>query len=143
MRIPAFLIEHPVETLIAGVLLVWVFVLDAGVTLLLRMVRRENIFQGHRQHLYQRLVIAGYRHRTVTLIYLSLAAVGVLLAVYWTLALPACGVFALLVPAVLFAGLWNFVVRSERSAQCVVITAAQAIAMPAGPHEFTSPMQDT
>ena len=30
---------------------------------------RENVFAAHRSHLYQRLVIAGYRHRTVTLLW--------------------------------------------------------------------------
>lgn len=41
--------------------------------LLRRRQRGENIFAAHRSHLYQRLVIAGWRHRTVTLLYLGLA----------------------------------------------------------------------
>jgi Fuc2NAc and GlcNAc transferase len=49
-----------------------------------RLCHRENVFAAHRSHLYQRLVIAGYRHRTVTLLYLGLAAAGALLAWLWT-----------------------------------------------------------
>ena len=41
--------------------------------------RGENTFQAHRSHLYQRLVIAGYSHRTVTLLYSGLTLIGVAL----------------------------------------------------------------
>ena len=37
----------------------------------------------HRAHLYQRLVIAGYSNRAVTLLYIALAAVDLLLAALW------------------------------------------------------------
>ena len=64
------------------VLLVWPFLFDAVFTFLRR--HRENVFAAHRSHLYQRLVIAGYNHRTVTLLYIGLAAAGALLALLWT-----------------------------------------------------------
>jgi Fuc2NAc and GlcNAc transferase len=53
---------------IAG-FLVWFFVFDAVLTLIKRMLRGEKIWQAHREHLYQRLVIAGISHSTVTTIY--------------------------------------------------------------------------
>jgi Fuc2NAc and GlcNAc transferase len=53
---------------IAG-FLVWFFVFDAVLTLIKRMLRGEKIWQAHREHIYQRLVIAGISHSTVTTIY--------------------------------------------------------------------------
>jgi UDP-N-acetylmuramyl pentapeptide phosphotransferase/UDP-N-acetylglucosamine-1-phosphate transferase len=63
-----------------GFLLVWPFVCDASFTFVRRALRRENVFAAHRTHLYQRLVIAGLSHRTVTLVYGGLAALGALFA---------------------------------------------------------------
>jgi UDP-N-acetylmuramyl pentapeptide phosphotransferase/UDP-N-acetylglucosamine-1-phosphate transferase len=48
------------------VLFVAPFVLDGGLTIIRRALRGENIFQAHRSHIYQRLVIAGRSHRAVT-----------------------------------------------------------------------------
>ena len=59
-----------------GFLFVWPFILDTGLTLLRRISKRENIFQAHRSHLYQRMVIAGYSHQLVSLFYIGLATLG-------------------------------------------------------------------
>ncbi|MBK7202993.1 hypothetical protein [Candidatus Amarolinea dominans] len=75
--LPVVAAQHNPRLAVAGVLLVWPF--------LFRLRHRENIFAAHRSHLYQRLVIAGYSHRTVTLLYSGLAAAGALLALLWTL----------------------------------------------------------
>ena len=45
--------------------------------MLRRALQRENIVQAYRFHLYQRLVIAGYSQRAVTLLYVGLALAGV------------------------------------------------------------------
>jgi UDP-GlcNAc:undecaprenyl-phosphate GlcNAc-1-phosphate transferase len=37
----------------------------------------------HRQHLYQRLVLAGWSHQAVAVIYGGLAAAGGLIAISW------------------------------------------------------------
>jgi UDP-N-acetylmuramyl pentapeptide phosphotransferase/UDP-N-acetylglucosamine-1-phosphate transferase len=58
-------------------------ILDAAVTLLVRLRHRENIFMPHRQHLYQRLVLAGWSHQAVAVIYGGLAAAGGLIAISW------------------------------------------------------------
>jgi UDP-N-acetylmuramyl pentapeptide phosphotransferase/UDP-N-acetylglucosamine-1-phosphate transferase len=60
----------------AGALAVWPFVFDASFTLIRRLRRRENIFEAHRSHLYQRLTIAGFSHGTVSAIYAGLAMLG-------------------------------------------------------------------
>jgi len=53
----------------------WPFLFDAALTLLKRVIRRENVLEQHRGHLYQRLVIAGWSHRAVAALYGLLAAV--------------------------------------------------------------------
>ncbi len=53
---------------IAG-LLVWFFVFDAVLTLIKRILRGEKVWQAHREHIYQRIVIAGISHSSVTIIY--------------------------------------------------------------------------
>lgn len=98
---------------LAGVFVVWPFVFDTTFTILRRLRRGENIFAAHRSHLYQRLVIAGYSHRAVTLLYASLALVGVLLALTWVLELPGSDWLVLGFPGLLCLCLWQFVVRAE------------------------------
>ncbi len=57
------------------VVAMWPFLCDASLTLVKRLLRRENILEQHRGHLYQRLVLAGWSHRGVAGLYgcLSLA----------------------------------------------------------------------
>lgn len=47
-------------------LLLGVFVVDATVTLLRRVLRSERWYEAHRSHAYQRLIQAGWSHRAVT-----------------------------------------------------------------------------
>ena len=98
----------------AGVLLLWPFLFDTIFTILRRLRRRENIFAAHRSHLYQRLVIAGWRHRTVTLLYMGLALLGAGLALAWLFKLPGSALAASLLPPLCALLLWWGVVRVER-----------------------------
>ncbi|MBV9215705.1 MAG: glycosyltransferase family 4 protein [Acidobacteria bacterium] len=67
-------VSHSPDLLpIAAVLFVWFVLFDAMVTVLRRLVRGENIFLAHREHLFQRLVSSGLTHRRVTLLYGVLA----------------------------------------------------------------------
>ncbi|MDH3318987.1 MAG: glycosyltransferase family 4 protein [Betaproteobacteria bacterium] len=51
------------------------FMCDATLTLLKRLVRRERVWQAHREHYYQRLVRMGFGHRGAALIeYVAMAA---------------------------------------------------------------------
>jgi UDP-GlcNAc:undecaprenyl-phosphate GlcNAc-1-phosphate transferase len=55
------------------------FVVDASVTLVRRFVRRERIWQAHRDHFYQRLVRMGWGHRRTALAeYALMVATGAL-----------------------------------------------------------------
>lgn len=84
------LIFHRVDSFHAlpiGILVVWPFIFDTSFTFLGRLSRGENVFQAHRSHLYQRLVIAGYSHRWVTVFYIGLGCLGSGLAIGWYLGL--------------------------------------------------------
>ena len=43
------------------------FFVDASITLLRRIVRGERVWQAHRQHYYQRLILSGWSHRKTVL----------------------------------------------------------------------------
>lgn len=60
---------------LASILILWPFVFDTLLTLVRRLMRRELIWKAHREHLYQRLVIAGFSHPRVAVIYGVFAAV--------------------------------------------------------------------
>ncbi len=56
------------------------FLVDAGFTLLSRILAGERWMEAHRQHLYQRLVQAGASHGAVTLWYSVFTVFGITLA---------------------------------------------------------------
>lgn len=100
---------------LAGVLLVWPFIFDTTFTFIRRFRNGENVFSAHRSHLYQRLVIAGYSHRVVSLLYMVLAGIGLVLALLWTLKIPEATLLVALSLPGLCLGLWAFVVSRERN----------------------------
>ncbi|MFQ5787022.1 MAG: glycosyltransferase family 4 protein [Thermodesulfobacteriota bacterium] len=61
--------------LLAWLLLLGVFIGDATFTLFRRLLKREKVWEAHRNHFHQRAVQIGYSHRTVTLVVASLNAV--------------------------------------------------------------------
>lgn len=99
--------------MVAGMLLIWPFMFDTIFTLVRRLINKENIFAAHRSHIYQRLVIAGYSHRFVTLIYMGLALIGTIIALLWYKRTPFVNVAVIVLPILLFAGLWRFAIRAE------------------------------
>jgi len=100
--------------MIAGFLMVWPFIFDTSFTLARRMINKENIFEAHRSHIYQRLVLAGYSHRFVTLIYIGLALTGAILAFLWVKDSDGSDILVILIPALLFFGLWRITIRAEK-----------------------------
>ena len=74
------------------------FIVDASVTLVRRLLRREKVWQAHRDHYYQRLVQLGWGHRKTALAeYALMLACGVLALA--ALAVPAAMQAALLAAA--------------------------------------------
>ena len=57
------------------------FLIDAGFTLLARMLKGERWMEAHTQHLYQRCVKRGYSHVVVTLNYALFSIAGTTLLV--------------------------------------------------------------
>jgi len=72
------------DALMLGTLLMWTFILDSSVTFFQRIFKRENVFAAHRSHLYQRLVIGGYSHATISALYIFLTLLAGLLAYAWS-----------------------------------------------------------
>lgn len=60
------------------------FIVDATATLLSRLLRGEKIWQAHRQHYYQRLVLLGWSHRKTVLVEYCLMLASGLSAVVYT-----------------------------------------------------------
>ncbi len=72
------------DALLIGTLLMWTVIMDSFVTFLGRLIKRENVFTGHRSHLFQRLVQVGYKHSTISFFYMILTGVAGLLAFLWS-----------------------------------------------------------
>ena len=100
---------------LVGILFVWPFVFDATFTFLRRLKNAENVFAAHRSHLYQRLVIAGYSHRFVTLLYMSLAAWGAILGLTWSRGIVGSETVIVVTIPLLCLGLWMFVNHQEHT----------------------------
>lgn len=75
--------RHGPTTLWTWLVLNGVFVADATVTLLRRLLRRQRIDEAHREHLYQRLSRHWRSHRAVTL---CAIAVNLLWCLPWAVA---------------------------------------------------------
>ncbi len=99
--------EDP-RLLTAGALLVWPFVFDTLFTLALRLGRGENLAAAHRSHLYQRLIIAGFKHSDVSALYMGCAAAGAALAFLWLGGFFTAGWLVYLIFGVLCFSLWLF-----------------------------------
>jgi Fuc2NAc and GlcNAc transferase len=99
---------------IAIALSLWPFVFDTTLTLVRRLVRGENIFESHRSHLYQRLVIAGSSHAVVSAIYAVMAAIGGTVGLAWAIGTISWHVLSV-VPLMAVA-LYRAVLRTEAAA---------------------------
>lgn len=56
------------------------FIFDASATLLDRLLRRQRVWQAHREHAYQRLNLSGWGHRKTALAYMAWMLVSASLA---------------------------------------------------------------
>jgi len=71
------------DALMLGTLLMWTFIMDAGVTFIRRSIKGEKVFSAHRSHLYQRLVIGGYKHAAVSSLFILLTLLAGMLSYLW------------------------------------------------------------
>lgn len=68
-------------TIWIAVLMLWPFLFDAAFTILRRLVKKENILEAHRSHLYQRLNIIGWDHFQISLTYFIAALLCVIASI--------------------------------------------------------------
>jgi len=80
--------------LAAAWLVMLVFICDAGLTLLSRVIRGEQWYTAHRQHLYQRLITRGWPHGRVVLLYQAINLVIVVPAIAVAVNYPALAMVA-------------------------------------------------
>lgn len=111
--LPLFAVLNHPGLLVFGVLVVWPFLFDTVFTFFRRLRRGENVFAAHRSHLYQRLVIAGYSHRAISVLYIGLALIGVVFAFAW-MNYRVTGIASLVLLPFLGLLLWRFALRAER-----------------------------
>lgn len=108
--------SSPAQMVLLMALLLWFFLADGAFTLVRRALRGEKIWEAHRSHLYQRLVISGLSHSKVVIIIMSaevllLAFTKFCLMQQWRLWGP------LVLAFFLFVGYWGFTLYRERQAQ--------------------------
>lgn len=75
--------NRTVQPLMIGIVIMWAFIIDPGVTFIRRAFKGEKLFTAHRSHLFQRLVQNGMKHASVSFIYELLTALGVIVALGW------------------------------------------------------------
>ncbi len=95
----------------AVLLIFGTFLHDAIFTIIRRWRRGEKLYEAHRSHLYQRLVIAGQSHRRVTLTYYGLS---LLLGLAGIAYLPASDGERILILGASFAVLAGFTIYVYR-----------------------------
>jgi UDP-N-acetylmuramyl pentapeptide phosphotransferase/UDP-N-acetylglucosamine-1-phosphate transferase len=75
------------------------FLVDATLTLARRVARGERWYEAHRSHYYQRLVILGYSHRVVSLLYYGLTLVAIVGSIAYVWGPEGLGIAILLASA--------------------------------------------
>jgi UDP-N-acetylmuramyl pentapeptide phosphotransferase/UDP-N-acetylglucosamine-1-phosphate transferase len=91
------------------------FIVDATVTLIRRMLRRKRIWEAHREHYYQRLVLSGWSHRRTVLVEYGIMILCGGLAVLYHHSTDNVRLIVLGVWVAVFLGLGAFVHRLEQT----------------------------
>lgn len=106
----------PSSLWLPSTLLLWPFVFDTSFTLVRRIARRERIWEAHRSHLYQRMVINGASHARVAALYALLACVGGVSAALALGTTPVAFTMTLGALALSALGLWRLASLPARRA---------------------------
>ncbi len=99
------------DALMFGTAIMWTFIMDAGLTFLRRLARRENVFAAHRTHLYQRLVISGVKVATVSALFALLTLLGAGLSLAWGRGFHSVGSLIIFGLPVIWIGLSVYTAR--------------------------------
>jgi UDP-N-acetylmuramyl pentapeptide phosphotransferase/UDP-N-acetylglucosamine-1-phosphate transferase len=112
--LPIIASQYDPRLALAGVLLVWPALFDTGFTIIRRLKRRENVFTGHREFLFHRLVAAGWSHAAASSLYFTLPLVGAGIAFTWQYGSKSLHIAALISIVALCTGLWTLVRGQEK-----------------------------
>ncbi len=98
-----------------SLILTSVFVVDATATLARRVVRGEQWYTAHRQHAYQRLIVAGWSHAQVLGLYVAANLLLVMPAAWAAIVYPDLGAVIAIGLIVLLAGGWWIIQSATRT----------------------------
>jgi Fuc2NAc and GlcNAc transferase len=94
-----------------AVLVMLVFLTDSTLTLLVRVIKGEQWYNAHKQHLYQRLIAHGWTHNRVALFYqainLAMVVPGIVVAIKY----PALAWIMVMAWILIFSVGWLLVTR--------------------------------
>lgn len=94
-----------------ALLVMLVFITDSTLTLIGRVLKREQWYNAHKQHLYQRLIARGWTHSRVALLYqavnLALVVPGIVVAVRY----PALAWVVATILFLAFAIAWYLLIK--------------------------------
>jgi len=120
--IPLLIAQNPTpnstgQLALISLLVLWPFVFDSVFTLIRRLLSGERIWEAHRSHLYQKLVIRGVSHPKVTAVYGLLALVCGLSGFAVMLKAAPLGIFPILAPcsSCLIMLLWAYRGQDRRT----------------------------
>lgn len=101
--------------LLITVIFIWLFLWDTGLTLLRRIIGREKVWQAHRGHIYQRIVMRGFSHKFVAALYGALSIFNVTLLLLWLTNKSGFGFILLIFIALESFGLMIFLKLVEKN----------------------------
>ncbi len=93
------------------------FIVDATVTLLRRLARGEKVWQAHREHYYQRLILLGHGHRNTALLEYALMIAAGLSALWGALQSTSAQALLLGAWALIYLALARTIDRRWRAAK--------------------------
>ncbi len=97
LAMPEVAIKNKSYLPMIGVVTVSAFVFDSIWTFSKRLSRLEKVWKPHREHIYQQLVISGFSHQRVTLLYLVISLIGNGLLIIWITQRQIVGDFPLII----------------------------------------------
>ncbi|MBU0464069.1 MAG: undecaprenyl/decaprenyl-phosphate alpha-N-acetylglucosaminyl 1-phosphate transferase [Proteobacteria bacterium] len=109
ISIIASLYDNAHTSLLVIPLLFFHFIYDTFFTFLRRLLKKENVFQSHRTHLYQLFNRMGYKHITVTVFYYAVAvAQGI--GAMWLVTIPGIGRLFVFIPYLIFQIIYSIII---------------------------------
>jgi Fuc2NAc and GlcNAc transferase len=92
-------------------LVMLLFITDASLTLLWRVIRGERWYNAHRQHLYQRMIAHGLTHGRVATVYQAVNMIMVLPGIVLAVRFPTLAWVIALVLTLTFVLGWHYLLR--------------------------------